>query len=251
MSKTYFVFSDTHSFAKELKIALKEAGFDRKNKEHCIIFCGDLFDRGNESMEIYRFIRSIPKYRRILVKGNHEELYDDLLYKNYPDYYDFSNGTVKTFCQIAGVKDVWYEEKTWREIRTKVKKSDITKFLHSKEWKDYYELGKYIFVHSFIPRREDWRNANYREWSRSRWGCPWEQYKNGLFDAEAKKGKILVCGHWHTSDFRENLDGDYNSDNYGVYYGDNIIGIDGGVWYDENRKMIHKQNVLVIKEEEL
>lgn len=102
---TYFVVSDIHSFYTPLKNSLYQAGFRKTNKDHILIVCGDVFDRGEETMEVYRFLTSLPKKRCILVKGNHESLFDDLLKKSLPDDYDFSNGTVKTFCSIAGVDE--------------------------------------------------------------------------------------------------------------------------------------------------
>jgi hypothetical protein len=151
--KTWFVVSDIHSFYHELKLALKQAGFRKTNKTHGIIVCGDIFDRGYETLEVYNFLSSLPKYRCILVKGNHESLYFDLLEKSYPDRHDFSNHTVDTFCQIAGkdIADLHCGKTTWEEIRSIVADSDVTKWLSSKQWVDYYELDKYIFVHSFIP----------------------------------------------------------------------------------------------------
>lgn len=101
----YFVISDVHSFASEMKASLKEAGFDKRNKNHTLIVCGDVFDRGYETIEVYKFLKSIPKKRCILVKGNHESLYFELLEKYFPDRHDFSNGTVRTFCNIAGMDE--------------------------------------------------------------------------------------------------------------------------------------------------
>ena len=97
----YFVISDVHSFYLEMLSSLKESGFDKKNPNHTLIVCGDIFDRGDKSVEVYKFLKSIPKKRCILIRGNHEQLYFQLLNKKYPESHDFSNGTVRTFCQIA------------------------------------------------------------------------------------------------------------------------------------------------------
>ena len=101
----YFIVSDIHSFTTSLKIALRKSGFNKRNKNHTLVICGDLFDRGSETLELYKFITSIPKKRRVLIRGNHEDLYLELLKKEQPDWYDFSNGTVSTFNQIAGFDD--------------------------------------------------------------------------------------------------------------------------------------------------
>lgn len=38
----YFVISDIHSFATEMKWVLRQAGFNKKNKYHTLIVCGDI-----------------------------------------------------------------------------------------------------------------------------------------------------------------------------------------------------------------
>jgi len=66
--KKYFVASDIHSFTPCIK-ELNKTGFDLNNEEHILIICGDLFDRGSESLKLYEFIKSLPKERRILIRG--------------------------------------------------------------------------------------------------------------------------------------------------------------------------------------
>lgn len=285
----YFIVSDIHSFYTPLNEALHEAGYDKKNKEHTLVVLGDIFDRGNETLEVYKFLKSIPKSRCILVKGNHESLYFELLKKDFPESYDFSNGTVQTFCDIANedIKklDTRYYYKTgnglgchdkmraaWKNIITKVAESDITKWLNSAQWINYFELDKFIMTHSFIPyvyNKElpnefvtykdlrafsNWRtDATEQQWNDAKWGCPWKLYLNHIFDLEINNNKVLVCGHWHTGDFYKNLDN--KSDKItDIYCNNNIIAIDGGVQVNyssaiSNYILTHDQNVLIIDEE--
>ena len=225
----YFVVSDIHSFYAELKRALDKAGFNKRNKDHTLIVCGDVFDRGSETVELYKFLTSIPKKRCILIKGNHELLYEGLLEKSFPESHDFSNHTVDTFCQIAGydpeilTPKYWRKfgnvpheriRQAWQEILTEVKQSPITAWLKSSRWKYWHEVGNYIFVHSFIPLKnldhmpayytynrkfgyfKDWREtATNFELEDATWGCPYQQYIDGYFKEEAANGKVLVCGH--------------------------------------------------------
>ena len=79
----YFVVSDIHSFYVGLKRALDRAGFNKRNKDHTLIVCGDIFDHGPDTLSVYKFLISIPKKRCILIKGNHELLYEELLEKSY------------------------------------------------------------------------------------------------------------------------------------------------------------------------
>lgn len=284
----YFVCSDIHSFYTPLKTELLKTGFDENNPEHILIVCGDVFDRGLETVEVYNFLKSIPKDRCILIKGNHEALFLQLLEKDYPESHDFSNGTVLTFCQIAGYNaDTAYElrigyhisygtyfdsefidkqcQLVWNTIKAKVKKSEITKWLKSKQWVNYYELDNYIFVHSFIPLtytpeksteafykeyaiyhgvtdafefNPDWRNAADLDWEDASWGCPYVFFDSGFFNEEVKNNKILVCGHFRCSAFNEhylNLTGCHDT-----YKGDNLIALDA------TTALTNKVNVLVI-----
>ena len=78
--KRYFVCADVHSYFDELIIALNKAGFDINNKEHIFVSCGDLLDRGNNSIECLDFVNNLPQDRKILIRGNHEDLLEDIIY---------------------------------------------------------------------------------------------------------------------------------------------------------------------------
>ena len=56
----YFIVSDIHSFYTKLKRALDKAGFNKRNKDHTLIVCGDIFDRGPDTRSVYKFLTSIP-----------------------------------------------------------------------------------------------------------------------------------------------------------------------------------------------
>ena len=64
--KKYFVCSDIHSHYNELMTALNDAKFDINNPEHILIVLGDIFDRGDQSIEVYNFLRGLPLSRRVL-----------------------------------------------------------------------------------------------------------------------------------------------------------------------------------------
>ena len=187
-NKKYFVVSDIHSYLQELKTWLSRAGFRKSDKNHILIICGDLFDRGYESLELYQYLKTIPKKRLVLIKGNHETLLEELLCKSWPDSHDFSNGTVRTCCSFANIdekllnKYYWFEQymqykddwsivqekvveslqETWNTIVKNVKESEFYKWFKAADWKDYYELNNLILVHSFIPVKCDNPIAIYR-----------------------------------------------------------------------------------------
>ena len=241
MSRKYFFVSDIHSHYTPLVTALHENGFDENNQDHILCVLGDVFDRGKETLQLYNYLTSLPKERLILIRGNHELLYNQLLNDVFPRKGDFDNGTVRTFCQIAGVDERYIDthywivqavvegvsskelskyikapSNYWKQVIERVAQSEITQWINSNDWVNYLETPHYIFVHSFIPLqqrlidarhvedvgfREDWRNATQTEWEDAMWGCPWSAFKMGW----NQTGKTIVCGHWSTDDFFKNL----------------------------------------------
>ena len=143
-----------------------------------------------------------------------------------PEGHDYTTKQFQTYYQLAGLDslgdflldaydyytiDDFYLEAYWDQAKKAIKKSDVLKWLQSDEWVDYYELDKFIIVHSFIPLMETERirenkfsvrrtydyNHNWRtdstkdEWDASRWGCPWRQYLEGFFkEGRRAKGKF-------------------------------------------------------------
>ena len=71
----YYVVSDIHSFYTEMIKALTEKGYFDDKEPHKLIICGDMFDRGSESVAMQKFIMELlEKDEVILIRGNHEEL---------------------------------------------------------------------------------------------------------------------------------------------------------------------------------
>ena len=189
--KKYFISSDIHSFFDEWQHALKKKGFDIDNPEHIIVLIGDIFDRGKKSLEVYNFIKSLPKERRILIRGNHEILLRDLCTRRYAEIYDYTNGTVDTIYQL----NEWDDDKETHDyykglmelgekytydspevkmyehnhgIRNKRYKLysssimlEVLNWIASDEWVNYWETSNYIFVHSWIPvlKHYDWEKT--------------------------------------------------------------------------------------------
>lgn len=214
--KKYFAVADIHSFFSILIDTLTKNGFEIENPEHILISCGDMFDRGEESKELLDFLYKLFKEERlILIRGNHDDLFEDMIARGYPESHDMSNGTVKTLAHLQP------EQMQERECRLK--------FLEARqnydkrydellsEMKDFYELGNYIFVHGWIPGLADtsepywwwnpkylydpnWRNSNL--WNEARWQNGMAQWKRGV----RERGKTIVCGHWHCSYGWSNID---------------------------------------------
>lgn len=206
--KKYFAVSDVHSFATELYKALSNKGFERDNPEHILIVCGDAFDRGQETLELFDFLRELSeKDRLVYVRGNHEDLleccFEDMC-KNRPiGYHHRSNGTTLTIADVSGYTewDIAYRTYNWKVVRESVE--ELLTFIND-NCVDYFELGKTVFVHGWVPTGvtsdedktlsvpPDWRTGNWRE---ARWENGMEMWYFNLIPEEY----TVVCGHWHCS----------------------------------------------------
>ena len=100
MTKKLFVVSDIHGYYTELMKALADAGFDKNNESHIFVSCGDLFDRGTENTAVYNFVKSLD--RKILIRGNHEDMLIQTLDRGYIDYANVSNGSDVTVDEFLG-----------------------------------------------------------------------------------------------------------------------------------------------------
>ena len=137
----YFITADVHSYFSILESALDEAGFDRNNSEHFFVSLGDLLDRGSEPRECLQFVNSLD--RKILIRGNHEDLMEEMIAIHYPRTYDLSNGTWLSAVDLTGKSNVY-------DVITSMKNDkDYNDYIASTV--DYFETKTSIFVHGWIP----------------------------------------------------------------------------------------------------
>ena len=246
----FFVCSDIHSFYTPLRKALDKAGFDINNPNHWLISCGDAFDRGYESEETLHFLMSLE--RKILIKGNHDQLLDDLCMREFSSSYDFSNGTTRTVNDIGGAGEGYAFDKccknTWNKMAA-----------YRASLVNYFETKNYIFVHSWIPTinhdglsayytrgrsfefNPNWRQASQQEWDDAMWGNPFDMAERGLMP-----NKTVVFGHWHSSTGWAKVEGrsEFGKDaKFDPYYGNGFIAIDACTAHSG------KCNVVVIEDE--
>lgn len=226
-----FVISDVHGFYDEMIDALYDAGFDENNQDHWLIGCGDYFDRGRKPREVMRYFRSLP--RKVLVRGNHEQLLVDCCERGEAYMHDLSNGTAQTISDLSRTN--YFPEDCDRTLRI------VKPFLN--EMVNYFETKHYIFVHSWIPSvskdglpahytrnrkfefMPNWRDAHQREWNDAMWGNPFDMAEHGL----NKTGKIICFGHWHSSTGWAKVEGrsEFGNDaKFDPFYGDGFISID-------------------------
>lgn len=236
----FFVMSDIHGFYNKMIEALDNAGFDKDNPDHWVVTCGDHFDRGGQALQVMKYLDSLP--RKILVRGNHEQLLEYLCERGFPYSYDKSNGTFSTVCQLGLIYS--NGEIDYDYVLARVKP-------FFKQMVNYFETKNHIFVHSWIPVdnengvlyrfKEDWREASDDEWDNSRWGNPYDMAAKGLLP-----DKTVVFGHWHCSTGWAEAEGrsEFGEDaKFDPYYGDGFISIDACTAYSG------KVNVVVIEDE--
>lgn len=180
-----FAVSDVHGFTSILRQNLSEVGFEINNPSNLLVICGDFFDRGPEAKDMLKFINEIDN--KIMIKGNHEDLMQDMILREYPLSHDIHNGTYDTAVQLAwddSLQDVNY-----------TKLYGIFDNLCS-QMVDYYETKNYVFVHGWIPvtsAKKDWRASSI--WKKARWLNGMEMQLKG----KTLTDKTIVCGHWHCS----------------------------------------------------
>lgn len=252
----YFIFSDVHSFYDELMYALNNVGFDKNNPEHIIVSCGDLLDRGPKPIQCLKFVNSLPNERKILIRGNHEDLMEEALSRKQFLYHDYHNGTVQTALDLSGYGlTIFDESDVFDEMKNH---KDYNEYINSII--DYYEDDKHIFVHGWIPCDmerthevkytfdENWHKG---DWGKARWINGMDAWNQGI----RVDGKTIYCGHYHTSwghskihksspewDNKYSTNPEHRKANFEPFIDEGICAIDACTAYS------HKVNVVVIEQ---
>lgn len=200
----YYVMSDIHGFCTLFKKTLRESGYYEDAEEKKLILLGDLFDRGEEAVELQGFLLELMRRGdAILIRGNHEDLFCDLVSsdRGRPLRHHLHNGTYDTLEQLTGLKAGYSWGANMRIAKagqeTPLYKEIIPSML------DYYETKRYIFTHAWVPCElwyggliydENWREADASSWREARWTNPMDAAQT----AHAEE-KTVVCGHFHCS----------------------------------------------------
>lgn len=273
----YFVVSDVHSFYSILKNTLNKKGFN-KERGDVLVVNGDLFDRGEESVELFEFVKSLGD-NFIYVRGNHEDLLSDCLYElglgKVPGRHHFSNGTIRTISHFTGIEEHRF---AWglnaqELVALQNKMEPVISFIKEK-CVNYFEIGPYIITHCWIPcesksysyfgnnkfdnvwpkwniPKEELENSDKflssQLWEQARWGNPFEYWRQKM----VPDGRVIVSGHWHCSWGHSHIDQkrkewpDKNRwdwlESFDIWYRHNFIAIDGCVAYTK------KLNCMVVE----
>lgn len=233
----FFCCSDIHSFFDVWMLALNNKGFDINNSDDKLIICGDLFDRGNESVKCYEFVKRLSEEGRLIyIRGNHEDLLldciDELKKEKLVSSHHISNGTVRTLanflnCSETAILYYAFDSEKFRNVS-----EELTNFIN-KNTLDYFQLADKVFVHSWVPFKEhsngviyvdkDWRTSS---WAKARWVCGYDFWQQNIFPQDIS---TIVFGHWHTSYAWHTFRGksEWGEDAvFEPFIADGIIGID-------------------------
>ena len=220
--------------------ALNNKNFDINNKDHIIVVLGDLLDRGPKSIECLQFVNNLPLDRKILIRGNHEDLLETCMKNGYFRWHDYSNGTVNTVEQISSKDLISKMDMDLDQAALNICKNnrDLKDYFNCLV--DYYELENNIFCHGWLPfgvyeddKQEvnygiypDWRTASKQEWDRARWDNGMKAWNIGY----KLEGKTIYCGHWHSSWGHCKIDkicSEYDEDaDFSPFIKDGIVAID-------------------------
>ena len=200
--KKYFVVSDVHSFYNELMVALNEKGFEKDNQDHILCVCGDLFDRGPDTVKVFELVKELQEQDRLIyVRGNHEwllqECVKEIRRRDLPGWNHFSNGTIRTICSFCNQNEWIIYDPTWSD-KIYATMRPILDFIN-KNCVNYAEIGDYVLVHGWIPsfsHLDDFRNADESDWNEAIWLNGMDMWRNPERRAE---GKTVICGHFHAN----------------------------------------------------
>lgn len=217
-----FAVSDIHGNYRALKKALDNAGFDENDKSHLLVVLGDHFDRGDESLSVYEYLKELTdKNKAITLMGNHDLMLIDYLDGTVLDPFNYyRNGERETFA------DFWHRTlpfESWCSIDKNIEQptnGDFARWLSiarkdiNEEYPEllgwlknqpyYLETKNYIFTHGAIDTKvEDWHKPHCYRYGYTDWDAlTWD---DGSFFGRniTNTDKTVVIGHFGTNHLRE------------------------------------------------
>ena len=236
----YYVISDIHGFYTLLRNTLRDAGYHDDPEEKKLLLLGDLFDRGTEAVALQDYILELMREKRvILIKGNHEDLFQDLVTKDRgrPLRHHLHNGTYGTLEQLTGLS-AGYSWRANMELARAGRETPLYKEIIP-SMRDYFETKNYIFTHAWIPCESfygglvydaNWREAGQTAWREARWTNPMDAVRT-----VRAEHKTVVCGHFHCSYGHARYEGkgsEFGEDaDFSPYSAPGIIAIDACTAY--------------------
>lgn len=224
MQKTIFALSDIHGHFQEMQKALHDVGYNEDDPSHLLIVCGDLFDRGIESVAIFKYLYRLTQEKKaIVIKGNHDTMFQEFLEGSNPyfnwryngmrttfdDFWGTSN-SLKNMIELKELGNINYDdfEECFNVYINRTRNNINNKYSYLLDWLKnmpyYYETKKYIFTHGSIDTKvNDWHHPTKQKHKYCGWeACTWD---DGSFFGESicNTNKIVVIGHFATNVLRE------------------------------------------------
>lgn len=237
----YVFVSDIHGRYDKLAEALAGAQFDPD--KDTLVCLGDIFDRGDQSWEVLKYIMGCPN--RILIWGNHDyRLRELMLGRDVEHSFDYSNGvleTMKSFCpELKSMGSIGMMIHLFQtDDRYKLKYSLLWKYFNECVWA--VEWKNLIATHGWLPHEKiivkvqdlvsdskvvlfpNWRNASREVW----YDASWAHTEMCCVD-NAYPDKQMIVGHWHTWRLHVALDKKpYHLAPFTSYVSEKLIAIDG------------------------
>ena len=239
----YFVFSDVHGEVDALMASLREAGYDHNNPNHILVSCGDAFDRGPASKEVFDLC--LNKKNTIRIKGNHDCFLEEFLDKGSDGEFVLFNilhnglgATISSFCSTIDFSNPF-------NLDTLDQCRGIQRFRQVKEMlKDmplYFETEHFIFCHAGLnPKLPNWKDTDehFMLWDIEH-SC----------DPIPSTDKMVVIGHHHAFRVKNQLieRGAHPEDITGAYYFNKIDQEQKKILFygnkDENSPFKHRNKI--------
>lgn len=215
MKKLFFI-SDIHGFYTETIEALEKNGYDENNPNHLLIVLGDIFDRGHQSLDIYKWLSRLTEEKKAIVTNGNHHLFLINFLEHGNSYFNFShNGLRETVESLSGLSFVeWCSKKEgtlyisdyqeWADMCANTINEKYPQLLGwLKDMPRYFESKNYIGVHAAIDTSVlDWHypcciRGNLVDWDAL-------DFDDGSFLGKPNRtGKTIVAGHFDTGSLRE------------------------------------------------
>lgn len=233
----YFVVSDIHSHYDVLIHSLNKKGYNQDNHNHHLIVLGDLFDRGHQTIEVLKYLYRLTKEEKCtIILGNHDVFLLELLEEKYETtYFNIRhNGTGETLKHLSMLEPTYDNLK---EIREVIEREYPFLYDWISSFKEYYELGDYIFVHGGIDGSNPlWKETTTRK--QFTWGKE--------YDLPKVEGKTVVSGHTRVATLRSKVK-DYELLFLHSRELFDILYLDGKIMIDRYVEVSKEINVLVLE----
>ena len=230
----YFFVSDLHGCRLELlKFYLDAKGFNPE--VDTLVVVGDIVDRGFHTMDLVRYVNSLPHVIRLW--GNHDRRTRDIILGigDHPQHYDVSNGvpaTLHSICNFShpasGLVNAHKIETIWYYLHGLIPgnptaKENIVEFVdkYCSQCAWAIEWPHLIATHGWLPYEkrfkrlsdsidqiewqlcrplQDLSGLSVEDWVDATWADTMACFKHKLF-----VDKTMLVGHWWAADMRARL----------------------------------------------